>query len=239
MRKRCIPIFSRHFFFAALFLLLLFSAPIAAQEAKKMTIDADHLTYNEKTKLYRIWGKVRMTQDEIVVTTKEASYDARKQVAFMTGGVTITQPGTVVTADKGTIYLNQKKTVLSGNVRAIYDRSNETGKSPGRPSGRSGGARFREAGRTVLTANDLEYFWAKKDGTARGDVRVVQADKTATSDTASYFGKDDIIVLESNVQLTRAPKDVLNCDKVTMHIRTDLVEAEGNVRGRFEVKESP
>lgn len=64
---------------------------------------------------------------------------------------------------------------------------------------------------------------------AEGKVKIIQLDKVATGDTAKYFKKDDMIILEGKPAVVREGEtNEIRGDKVVFYIKQNKSIVEGN-----------
>lgn len=210
---------------------------------------ADHLSYNDKTKMYHMWGRVKIWREDAVLTADEAEYSSQEEAARVWGRPKLVNPEVTLTGKEIVVFYKDKTALVRGDVSLIYKKNPEKEKSSGGapPRGKADGGnqkpKEKKKGKDVLgqspvllTAPEIMYNWKEKMAVATGRVRIVQEEKIALADRLTFFETGEISILEGNVILQRGKKDSLTCDKLTMFGKREEAVAEGNVRGSFEVK---
>ncbi len=193
-------------------------------EAKsRVQISSDHLSGDDNKKMFRFWGNVNIRQQDGLLTSDEAIYNSKTKEAYANKNVKFTRPGTTITSDKVTVYYEEKRGIWEGNVHIVQDK-NKKGDQP------------IKGGPVNLYCDSLEFFWEKpRKGIASGKVRVDQSDKHVSCDKATYTEDPQTILMENNVKLERDDGSWMTCDKMTLHVKEETVEGEGNVKGDFVV----
>jgi lipopolysaccharide assembly outer membrane protein LptD (OstA) len=200
------------------------AAPAPARTGpREIEIAAERMDYDQNKKLVRLIGKVKITSEEGVMTAPYAEYHTDTMIGEFQGGVKITQPGSTLVGNRMVVKYRENQVVLKGNVRLVTTRAPGPDKTPsGLP--------------TTLVCDELEYNLLTEEGEARGSVRVRQGERRAFSDRARYSRPKQVVVMEGNVRFERGQGDWLSSDRATMNMATNIVEAEGQVFGKFQVE---
>ena len=193
------------------------------EEKSRVQISSDNLSGDDNKKMFRFWGNVNIRQKDGLLTSDEAVYNSKTKEAYANKNVKFTRPGTIITSDKVTVYYEEKRGIWEGNVHIVQEK-NKKGDQP------------IKGGPVNLYCDSLEFFWEKpRKGTASGKVRVDQGDKHVSCDKATYTEDPQTILMENNVKLERDDGSWMTCDKMTLHVKEETVEGEGNVKGDFVV----
>lgn len=194
-----------------------------SEEKSRVQISSDHLSGDDNKKMFRFWGNVNIHQNDGLLTSDEAVYNSKTKEAYASSNVKFTRPGTVITSDKVTVYYEEKRGIWEGNVHIVQEK-NKKGDEP------------IKGGPVNLYCDSLEFFWEKpRKGIADGKVKVDQNDKHVSCDKATYTEDPQTIVMENNVKLERDDGSWMTCDKMTLHVKEETVEGDGNVKGDFVV----
>ena len=194
-----------------------------AAKGREIQITSDKLDYDEAKKKVRLIGSVKIVSDKMTMTAPYAEFFTDKKMGEFQGGVKMTGPGSVGTGRTMKVWYNEKKALLKGDVRLVTEKG--AGATPGSP--------------TVMTCDELEYFWEKGQGKARGRVRVRQSNRRAFGDRAIYDKNEQIVILEGNVRFERAQEDWLTAERARMDLANETITAEGGVVARTRMEEQP
>lgn len=193
------------------------------EEKTRVQISSDNLSGDDNKKMFRFWGNVNIQQKDGLLTSDEAVYNSKTKEAYASSNVKFTRPGTVITSDKVTVYYEEKRGIWEGKVHIVQEK-NKKGDQP------------IKGGPVNFYCDSLEFFWEKpRKGIAVGKVKVEQSDKHVYCDKATYTEDPQIILMENNVKLERDDGSWMTCDKMTLHVKEETVEGEGNVKGSFVV----
>jgi lipopolysaccharide export system protein LptA len=69
-----------------------------AQQDQEVTIVADRLTYDRNTQIARGEGNLEIRQGETIIQSTQGTYRRRESQSLLTGGVTLREPGRVLTS---------------------------------------------------------------------------------------------------------------------------------------------
>lgn len=199
--------------------------PAVAAANREVQMYSKKLDFDEKRKMVRLIGDVKITSEQYVMTSPYAEFFTDKKVGEFQGGVKITGQGSVATGKRMKVFYNEQRAKLVGNVRLVSEKG--PGSEPGSP--------------TVMTGDELDYEWAKGFGVASGNVRVHQANRHVFADKATYYRDRQMVYLEGNVRVERGDGDWMTSQRARMNLQTQLVEADGGVTARtlLEQAEKP
>lgn len=197
----------------------LFTAALGAPD-RELTFSADKLDYDEASKTVRLIGNVKITSEDIVMTSPYAEYNTEKQVGDFQGGVKIVGPGSTAVGNRMKAFYGERRAVLTGNVRLVSERA------PGSESTTP----------TVMLSDELEYFMNSGEGIAKGRVKVRQGNRRAFSDQAHYYKDKQIVIMEGNVRFEQGNEDWLTASHATMNLATETITAEGQVVARTRIQ---
>lgn len=215
-------------------------------------ITAETLRYDDKNHFLTLDGNVVFTHTDTVIMCPHAEFQTEKQVGHCTGGVRILQPGTTITGNRLDAFYAERRAVVIGNVQVVTEKGPKAAQGPGSsPSPRpravgTGGKTVPSASPavatsmpTVILANEMQYFWEKKQGDATGNVKVRQGDKRGFSDRAHYDGPANLIRMYSNVRYERGDRDWMVAEEALLDLATNIFTARGGVEVTVYPSSSP
>ena len=193
----------------------------------KVIVTATHMAGDEKSKVFRLWGNVRIEQSGMVVAADEATYNGENKTFELIGNVSFSKPGALITGEKITIYQEKQFGTWEGNVKLVQQKiSNDNSQKNIND--------FLKDAPLVLTCKKLEFHWGKViKAVARGQVIAEQKDKKLTSDSATYIENPQKLILEGNVTLGSQKGSSVSCKKLILNIKKEEVEIQ---EGTFEIK---
>jgi len=200
------------------------------EKTYEVRMEADRFIFDDKHHKVRLIGNVKFTHKDTIMTAPHAEYDTQTQIADFTGGVKITQPETTVTGGIMTVYYKERRAVLSNGVKIVTTRQ------PKKVSEEKVKEELAKAP-TVMICDNLDFFWVKKEATATGNVKVTSGKNRAFCDHAFYSDRAQRITLTGNVRFERGDNDWMTCEEAILNLDEETFVAQGNVEGRFEVKE--
>ena len=222
------------------FLLLLATGLSAQQPAKEkeqeqgkkrdeIHMTADKLTYDDKKKFVKLINNVKITYQEVVLTSQKGDFDGEKKIGYFTGGVKMWKPGSVLTGDRMDVYYQEKRVVVRGHTRAVMESENKEKKDASSPA-------KSDEGPTIMTCEEIEFFWETSDGIARNNVKIWRKEKTAYADTATYTHNAELVTLSGNVRFERSSKDWMTCPEAYYDLKTETFVALGGVESNVELQ---
>ncbi len=203
---------------------ILLAGAAFAEEPREVKLNASKMDFDQEKQIVRLIGEVRIVSEGMVMTSPYAEYHLDTQIGDFVGGVKIVGEGTTATGKKMKVYYADQKADLIGDVRIVTERAPGSDKTTP----------------TVMLSDELEYFWEKDEGVAKGHVKVRQGDQRGFSDRAHYYKERDLVIMEGNVRFEKGGEDWLNSSRATMNLKDETVVAEGGVvaRTRLQPRES-
>ena len=197
------------------------------EDRVRVQISSDHLSGDDNTKTFDLWGNVNIKQEESLLTSDKAKFNTKTKIGEAWENVVFTRPGTTVTSEKVTVYYEEKRGIWEGNVHWVQEKTVKKNVEE---------QEYLEDGPVDLYCDTLEFFWEDpKKAIAVGSVKVHQKDKHAFGDRATYTEEPQQLFVENNVRLERDDGSWMTCDFLTLHVKEETVEAEGNVKGSMFV----
>ncbi|MGC8835314.1 MAG: LptA/OstA family protein, partial [Armatimonadota bacterium] len=198
-------------------------------------VEAPKAVWREPGKVGRLLGGVVIKHGDTVIKAQEAYYNRTQGTASASGGITVADPETTITAEHLAVDLNARKAVLEGGVRIVYKPKP---KEP--PSGRQekqAGLREKIREEAVITCARLEYYYRQKRAVATGSVKFMQGKRLLTADTCMFFQKQQVAVLVGSVsgEDEKGQTYTANALKLVLKEGDEYVEAE-RFRGVFKVE---
>jgi len=199
----------------------------------KVTITAEKLRGEEGAKIIHLENKIKIQQGEMTLTAMEGVFYTENKIIMLSGEVTFTRPGSTIKGDKVIVYQDRQFGAWEGHVKFVQQKI---------PDSNSDNTKVKNAlqdGPVTLTCDTLEFYWGKTvKAIAKGNVRAIQKDKSFSSDVVTYTEKPQILILEGNIILGEQKGMTMTCDKLTLYIKEERVQAEGlaNKGGRVEFR---
>lgn len=182
---------------------LAMAVALGAQEKKpaekeEVTISGDHWKWRggENQSIYTITGSVVVKHLDTTLTADRAEYDEKTRVVTAEGNLKMVDPETEISGAKATAYLNDRKSVIEGDVKLIAKpKPEENPKNPESPR-----SKFREP--ATVTCDRMEYLYRKKIATAEGNLKVTQKTRTLVGSKAVYDVNQELLTLTGGVRVT-------------------------------------
>jgi lipopolysaccharide assembly outer membrane protein LptD (OstA) len=206
----------------------------AAPDKKNVRVESKHII-SEKND-----GKIRLTtfaaakvfHEDSVFTAETivARSEGKVHEFTCTGNPVFTDPENRITADKVLAYSTPRRAEFIGNVKMVSTpRSKEKDKKQGEVREKVS----QEP--SVTTCDKLSYNYAEKTAEARGNVVVVQKQRTVWADTAVYEQKLELITLRGNVRLKNQGEEEIkamrDADTVTVSLENDWIDIKAKPGG--------
>lgn len=220
----------------AVALLLSFQAvaPLQAAQNKPVELSADTIEYDSVQGIMTAEGNVHMVQEDAVMTGSRVEYNSKTKEGHLTGGVKVVKDNaTLVAADLRSF--NNTHMVATGDPVLTKGESTLMGPSIDYDSAKqyaivTGWAKLTMPD-NVMTANQIESFFAEDRAVAEGNVHIVSPVRKldATSDQAVYYGakgNQGKTILSGNV---RAVQDgnVLTGNTMTLYLDNKVIDVQG------------
>jgi lipopolysaccharide assembly outer membrane protein LptD (OstA) len=242
------------------------AAPPPAKEGKTpVHIEAESARYDRKNKIALASGHVLIRQEDTTITAADAQYDENAKTSYINDAVKVVQRDkktgrqTTINAFRLTAFHEEKRIVMEQDV--LLDRAADPRPPKNRQKPKSKAEkrkRVEEAlqrARTIISADEMEYWTRRKDASFVGHVHVTQPQKKASADRATMLDGPGTITLEGKAHLEQikgdwikatkvldegkkpdpelqaalANKAVIDADLIVMDQRQNDVNAQGNV----------
>lgn len=242
--------------------------PSGPTGSDRVRIFADKAIYKRQEKRAEAIGHVKIIQDNTTIYADRVLYNEATKQSNVDDGVKIVQVNktkdrgrtTTITSAKMTAFHQERRMIFRDDVRMDRDAAPQPEPADyavSKAEKRARSERAVEKARSVITANQMEYFTRTEDANLEGKVVILQKDKQVTGDKAFVRGErtGDQIVVEGNAEVTQIngnwlvvnkiikpdPEDieqqrflreklVIKADKITIFRATDDLKAEGNVK---------
>lgn len=209
-------------------------ANLQAAPNKAVELSADSIEYDSSQGTIIAQGNVRMVQDNTVMTGGYIQYNTTSQEGHVVGDARVVQDDATLVAMEVRSYSNAHivatgdPILTKGNSKLMgpaidYDSNKQYALVTGWAS--------LAMDDSVMTANQIESFFADNRATAQGNVHIVSGARKldATADQAVYYGskgEQGKTVLTGNV---RALQDgnVLTGNTMTLYLDTKTIDVQG------------
>lgn len=205
--------------------------PKLEEDPKSVKMKADRLLYDDKTKVSRLTGNVKIVYGDAEITSKYAIFHGETKEAFFSGGVVMRRPKTVLSGEKMDVFYNESRAVVKENVRAVSYQKQE--KEPGKKESSPD-----DEAPLILTCRQAEYIWGTEDAYADGNVKVWKNDKRAYADHSHYSQKAGTVVLTENVRFEQGAGNWMTCPEAVFDIKEETFSARGGVNAEIEIPEN-
>jgi len=242
--------------------------PRNVKSEDRVKIYADKAIYKKQEKQARAIGHVKVLQDNTTIYADEMVYFEDKKQSVVNDGVKIVQENkkqekgrvTTITAVKMTAFHQEKRLFLEQEVRMdreAYPKPIPENFAISKAEKRRRTEEALKKVRTVVTADQMEYFTKTENANLIGNVVVLQKEKKLMGKRAFIRGEadGDTITLEENAQVIQLngnwlvdnkiikPDDkdeekkrllreklTIDADKIVLYRATDDLEATGKVK---------
>ena len=207
---------------------------------------ADLIQFNTKTKLGTATGSPRFQDKQSTVTAQRVEINFKERWAAFAGGVAmITQkqpepppPGTPAKPGEPAAPAAGEQAAQPAPAPAQPSAKPDQTK----PNGKDEEQKDRPLEsyweeKTTITCDRLEYYYREKRAVAAGNVKAVQKRGTAEADSATFLVNDEVLTVAGNVRMTTDKGETFRCDKITISLKDNWLEAEGQVASQFKVTE--
>jgi lipopolysaccharide assembly outer membrane protein LptD (OstA) len=224
---------------------------------------ADTMRYDPATKTYHLRGNVVFANRDMKLYCDQADYREDADTAKAVGHLRVTDPNSVITGDLIEADFGKEIAVITGHVTIITQKKankTEPGQAagslekPGKngapaagggngntPSGEASAAKPKQEGegpehledywenKTTITCERVEYYYNDdvKKMIATPRVKAIQEDKTVWADTAIFEDIPRLVTLTGDVVLITEKGDEIRCRKAVVSVDEDWIQAEG------------
>jgi len=234
----------------------------AADDEDRVIIEhVDNLRYDPAIKTYHLRGNVVFANKDVKLYCDEADYNADADTAQARGHLRITDPNSVITGDLIDADFGKQLAIITGSVTIVTQKKpnrtspkppDQSQEKPGKgeagaagaanptqpaeatsdkPKGDDGPEHVKDywEKQTTITCERVEYYYADdvKKMIATPRVKAVQEDKTVWADRAIYEDIPRLVTLTGNVVLTTEKGDEMHCSKAVVAVDEDWLQAEG------------
>jgi lipopolysaccharide assembly outer membrane protein LptD (OstA) len=228
--------FSRLLPFCAVLALTLGAVSLlAAQEAKngqgtkpaaatkRLIVDGDH-AFSKKVGTIQetTLTNAKITHEDSVFVAKTIVLQSEKDVHTFTctGNPVFTDEQTRITGDKVVGQSTPRYAEFTGNVKMVATPKKKDGE---------GDLRGKLSGEpSTVTSNTLGYDYGKKLALAKGNIMVVQKNRTLWANEGTYDQNAELITLSGNVRMKNAGeeelKEMKNANTVTVSLQDDWID---------------
>jgi lipopolysaccharide assembly outer membrane protein LptD (OstA) len=200
---------------------------------------ADRMRRDERTGDVTVAGNpVVLKHEEGTFTAREITFNEKTKLGSAAGAPTFKDPETQATGDRLEFDFDKRLAVFTGHVTLVAERKKKSEK-PAEESGKEDTQKIEAyaAKPTTITCDRLEYYYREKRAVAAGHVKAVQERGTAEAERATYLVDDELLVAAGNVRMRTDEDETFRCDKITISLKENWMEAEGQVASHFKVTE--
>lgn len=210
------------------------------QTAKKesATINGDHwkVQGDDDARVYTITGNVVVKYQDMTLTADKAVYTKKTETVVAEGNFKIVDTENDITGTKGIAYLNERRSIVDGNVKMITKPKNSAGKSE-----ESVHTQLRKP--ATITCDKLEYLYRKKIATAEGNLKVTQKNRALVAKKAVYDVNQELLTLTGEVKATDEKGQTFTSPgtvKTSLKEGAEWLEAEnGSATVEVELEDEP
>lgn len=218
--------------------LLAFGWTSVLAATQPVEVKADTIEYDSVNKVITAQGNVTMTQQNTVMTGRQAVYNSTTKQSIIIGDVRIVQNETTLTADK--VQSNDQNHFIATGQHVVLLKGQDrlTGSQIDYYTNRnyalaSGPARL-EMPEAVMTAAQVEAFFDTNQAIASGSVHIISDSRSldAVADKATYFGgskQPAKLVLNGNVRAEQNGS-ILTGNTLTIFLDDKALDAQGRAR---------
>ena len=221
-------LFARKLFILFIFILLMISFSVIAQEQEEMVgeesnqeeesvveLTADQVNYDKDNNLMIFIGNVVIIQEDATLTAAQASFNVDTKIGQISENVKLIKEDITITGETLEAFLNDKRYIFENQVELVQEREDNEG----------------QLDNVTWVCQKLEIFTDTKNMTATGDVIISKRDYTITALEAIYNDAEDKISLTGQVKIEEVENNRrISGDRAVFFIGDDRLEVTGNVR---------
>lgn len=207
---------------------------IPQEEKREIEFHFEKARYDYKTKKYTFTkGELIDNSENMRIQADEIIYDEEKETATAQGNLKLRDEENEITAPLLSVDLKEKIATLEGGVVIINTRK------PKKEEKEEKGLKKYWKDRTVINCQKVTYNYKDKVASLEGGVVITQEDKELRAEKATWWDKENKVVLEGGVFLKDKEGQSLRCVKLTIFTKEgeEWLEMEGPLSGTFKVKE--
>ncbi len=202
---------------------------------QEVTIIADRLTYDRNTQIARGEGNLEIQQGETTIQAAQGTYRRRESQSLLTGGVTLREPGRVLTAAR--LEGNHRDKIFVFEENVLYQQRATS------PAAAGGGSLLEELRQAETEVRAARLVYNSRTGTSEfsGSVEFIQRGRkakanraTITPDKVELWGEVVIEQIEGDwlAQRLQNPETQADVDQPTVIYadRVEIDQASGDAR---------
>ncbi|MFS8821928.1 LptA/OstA family protein [Synechococcus sp. W60.2] len=206
-----------------------------AQQDQEVTIVADRLTYDRNTQIARGEGNLEIRQGETIIQSAQGTYRRRESQSLLTGGVTLREPGRVLTSAR--LEGNHRDKIFFFEENVLYRQMATSTPAPG------GGSLTEELRQAETEVRAARLVYNSRTGTSEFSeaVEFIQRGRKAKANQATITpekvelrGEVVIEQIEGDWLARRLqnPQTQADVDQPTVIYadRVEIDQASGNAR---------
>lgn len=210
--------------FLIILMVLFLNVIVFAAETQKFNFDeiklkCDSFQMDDKKKELTM-KNCTIEGKDIVINAPFAKYNLKDQTGTFTGGVRAVNKDTVITADRMQLFYVKKEVILEGNAVLTTIKTDEK----------------NTKGKYILKCAKFDYFWEKEEGTATGNVHIIQKEGQAFCDLVYYTKKSSLAHMIGNVRFLKKTGDWVTCQEAWIDLAKETFLADKDVEGRFYIQ---
>ncbi len=216
--------------------LFLFVGVLGSPQEEKREIEFhfEKARYNYKTKKYTFTkGELIDNSENMRIQADEIIYDEEKEMATAQGNLKFVDEENEITAPLLSVDLKEKIATLEGGVVIINTRK------PKKEEKEEKSLKKYWKDRTVVNCHKVIYNYKDKIASLEGGVVITQEDKELKAEKATWWDKENKVILEGEVSLKDKEGQSLRCVKLIIFTKEgeEWLEMEGPLSGTFQIKE--
>ena len=196
-------------------------------------------------------GSVHLQQEDVEVFGDVVTLDQGQETAEATGNLRVVDPENVIVGDLLTADFAEGRITLTGNVRLVHEETEEEeggeeaanagapervnagesgSASPGGPAREGNGepkaGKDERKKRTVVTCNQMHYYYDDKRAICMGNVVAKQEEDTVYAHRAIYDEEADILSLTGDVRMEREDGSVFRFKGAVINVEERTIQGE-------------
>jgi len=223
--------------FFAILAAAAFAVSVMAQQPPKEEPKYTEIKYSADKSSYRwegedrvlvLKGAVKFVQGDTVLLADTVDYRESTRTAKAFGNLKIYDEQSTVTGEACLVDFKEKKGTLTGDARLVA-----------RPNPKSKKLDSEWKDEITITCDKIEYFYKDKKAVVSSPLKMVQKTRTITADSATYFGREEVVHLAGNVKGNDSKdRHSFSAPKVVISLKDndEWIEAE-KATGTFYVKD--
>lgn len=191
-------------------------APAGAQAppAGPQVVDiagASYIEFDEAAGIVKAEGRpVIVTRGRTVLRGLRVRYDQRERVVAAEGGVELTEPGVVLSADSAELRLTDDRVRATGSVKVVSTREDQVAE---------------------LRAAEAEVFLRTRRFTATGGVSLVRGEATLSGRRLDYDDAARVAVVTGE-PVARLKEATMTAEIITFLLEQEILRGEGSAQVR-------